>query len=112
MSSVAHEEVEHHASRKASLVTFLVLVALTVLEVLLAMTRIKGSIDYDPGISGDAVFRGLVLLAAANGFLVLFYFMNLRFESKTMKLMVAIPLAFPVLYALVLIAEAIWRRTW
>jgi len=103
---------EQHATRKASAITFSFLVVLTVLEILLAMTRIEGSALYNAQMSGDAVFWGLVFLAASNAFLVLFFFMNLKFESKTMKYMVALPLAFPVLYALVLIAEAAWRRIW
>jgi heme/copper-type cytochrome/quinol oxidase subunit 4 len=117
MSEAAHEghrgitvADERHATRKASFITFFFLVVLTVLEILLAMTRIEGSALYNPQMSNESVFWGLVLLAAANGFLVLFYFMNLKFASKTMKSMVAIPLAFPVVYALVLIAEAAWRR--
>jgi heme/copper-type cytochrome/quinol oxidase subunit 4 len=119
MSAITHQgpsdvpvSAEHHATRKASLITFVGLVVLTVTEVLLAMTRIEGSALYNPQMSRDQVFWGLIFLAAGNGFLVIFYFMNLRFESKTMKKMVFAPLAFPVLYALVLIAEAIWRRQW
>ena len=111
-SSDVPVSAEHHASRKASLVTFLCLVVLTVLEVLLAMTQIEGSALYNAQMSRNQVFWGLILLAAGNGFLVIFYFMNLRFESKTLKQMVFVPLSAPVLYALVLIAEAIWRRQW
>jgi hypothetical protein len=38
--------------------------------------------------------------------------MNLKFESRFMKFFLLLPLAFPVIYSLVLISEAIWRRKW
>jgi hypothetical protein len=36
--------------------------------------------------------------------------MHLRWETKVLRLYVLLPLSFPVLYALVLIADGVWRR--
>jgi caa(3)-type oxidase subunit IV len=52
---------------------------------------------------------GLVGLALTKASLVGLFFMHLRTEMRALKLTVALPFAFPALYAFVLIAEAAWR---
>jgi caa(3)-type oxidase subunit IV len=52
----------------------------------------------------------LIGLAAVKAALVGLFFMHLRRETPVLKLTVAIPLATPAVYALVLIAEAAWRH--
>lgn len=90
-----------HASRKQYVGIFLALAVLTVLEVGLVKM---------PGISKDPMVLGLILLAVTKAALVGLFFMHLKWETKIMKWMVAIPLATPAVYAVVLIADAIWRR--
>ncbi|MHB8417961.1 MAG: cytochrome C oxidase subunit IV family protein [Myxococcales bacterium] len=100
MSEAAH--AESHASRKTYVGIFLALAVLTGLEIGLVKT---------PGIGKDSLIAGLVFLAVTKAALVGLYFMHLKWETRVMKWMVGVPLATPALYAVVLIADAIWRRT-
>jgi cytochrome c oxidase subunit IV len=93
---------EHHASRKTYVGIFLALGVLTALEIALVKT---------PGIGKDPMIAGLVFLAVTKAALVGLYFMHLKWETKIMKWMVGIPLCTPAVYAVVLIADAMWRRT-
>ncbi len=90
-----------HASRKQYVGIFIALAVLTALEVGLVKM---------PGISKDPMVAGLVLLAITKAALVALFFMHLKWETKVMRWMVAIPLCTPVVYAFVLIADAISRR--
>jgi caa(3)-type oxidase subunit IV len=95
--------VRHHApNRKEYLVIFVVLFVLTVLEVAVAQV---------PGISKTLLALALVSLAVAKAAFVGLYYMHLKHETNVLKLTVAIPLATPAVYAIVLIAEAAWRLT-
>jgi hypothetical protein len=40
---------------------------------------------------------------------VALYYMHLKHETKVLKMTVAIPMAAPTIYAIVLISEAGWR---
>ncbi len=91
-----------HASRKEYGFIFLVLTVLTALEV--------GVVYMHIGRIG--LITSLIGLAVTKAFLVGWFFMHLKSDSKSMKLTVAIPFMFPALYAFVLIAEATWRRIW
>ncbi len=93
---------ESHASRKTYVFIFLALGVLTGLEIGLVKT---------PGVTKDSMVAGLILLAVVKAVLVGLYFMHLKWETKVMKWMVGVPLATPALYAVVLIADAMWRRT-
>jgi caa(3)-type oxidase subunit IV len=86
--------------RKQAATTFVILIALTGLEI--AVSQLGGH--------HRAVVAALVGLAAVQGAVQLLYFMHLRWETKALRLYVMLPLSFPVLYALVLIADGIWRR--
>jgi cytochrome c oxidase subunit IV len=101
---MAEHNEGHGGSRKQYLVIFLVLAVLTVLEVAVAMPQMK--------IAAALKASALILLALTKAALVGLYFMHLKWEMKALKLTVALPFAFPALYAFVLIAEASWRLFW
>ena len=82
------------------MVIFAVLTALTVLEVVIAQI---------PGISRKLLAVALVGLAVTKAGIVGLYYMHLKSETRVLKLTVALPLAAPTIYALVLMAEAAWR---
>lgn len=98
-----HARAAHHApNRKEYMVIFVVLFVLTVIEVAVAQV---------PGIGKGLLTLALVSLAVTKAAIVGLFYMHLKHETKILKLSVAIPLAFPAVYALVLIAEAAWRLT-
>lgn len=90
-----------HATRKQYFGIFAALFVLTVLEV--ALVKI-------PGIPKDSLLLALVLMALVKAVLVALFFMHLKWETRILKWMVAIPLSTPLLYAVVLVADAMWRR--
>ena len=91
---------DHHVNRKQYWVIFVYLLVLTVLEV---------GLVYIPGIPKGMMVSALILLAITKAALVGLFYMHLKHETKVLKLTVAIPMASPALYAVVLIAEAGWR---
>ncbi len=91
---------EHKPNRKEYWVIFVALLLLTVLEVGLAQV---------PGISKTLMRLGLVAMALAKAGLVAMFYMHLKHETRVLRLTVAIPLATPALYAVILISEAAWR---
>jgi cytochrome c oxidase subunit IV len=92
----------HTVNRKEVWTIFVVLFVLTVLEVALAQI---------PGISHTLMALGLIGLAVTKAACVGLYYMHLKNETRALRLTVALPLAAPPFYALVLIAEAAWRFT-
>ena len=82
------------------LAIFFALFVLTVLEV---------GVAYVHGHKRQVVAAlfGLALVKVA---CVALFFMHLKWETRVLRGIVVIPLALPVLYALVLITEAVWRR--
>lgn len=86
--------------RKKYWIVFIVLSALTALEV---------GVVYIPGITRGLMVSALVLLAITKAALVMLFFMHLNSETKVLKWSVMAPFALPALYALVLIFEASWR---
>ena len=91
----------HHApNRKEYMYVFLALFVLTVLEVGVAQV---------PGISRTLMGIALVSLAITKAAIVGLYYMHLKHETRVMRLTVAIPMATPAVYALVLITEGAWR---
>jgi caa(3)-type oxidase subunit IV len=89
-----------HVNRKQYWKVFVGLTVLTVLEVAVATI---------PGIGKIAIGTALCLLALVKAAMVGWYYMHLSHETAPLKLSVAIPMAVPVFYAFVLIAEAAWR---
>ncbi|MEO7591026.1 MAG: cytochrome C oxidase subunit IV family protein [Byssovorax sp.] len=104
-AAVAHAPGAAHGHKpniKEYMVIFAVLTALTVLEVVIAQI---------PGISKKLLAVALVGLAVTKAGIVGLYYMHLKSETRVLKLTVALPLAAPTLYALVLMTEAAWRLT-
>ena len=77
---------------------------LTVLEVGVAYT--------EEVVGKTALVVALIGLAIAKAAVVALFYMHLKHETKYMKWTVAIPAAFPALYALILIAEGAYRAVW
>jgi cytochrome c oxidase subunit 4 len=99
----AHAIAHGHApNRREYMVIFAVLFVLTVLEVAVAQI---------PGIARILVGTALVALALTKAACVGLFYMHLKHETKVLKMTVAIPMATPMVYALILIAEAAWRLT-
>lgn len=94
----AHDD--HKPNRKEYWIIFAALLILTVLEVGVAQV---------PGISKTLMRLSLVGMALGKAFLVAMFYMHLKHETRVLRLTVAIPLATPALYAVVLISEAAWR---
>jgi cytochrome c oxidase subunit IV len=104
-AAVAHAPGAAHGHKpniKEYMIIFAVLTALTVLEVVIAQV---------PGISKKLLAVALVGLAVTKAGIVGLYYMHLKSETRVLKLTVALPLAAPTIYALVLMAEAAWRLT-
>jgi hypothetical protein len=99
VSADAETSKGHHLTAVQTWVVLAVLVALTALEVGVAMSH---------GSRG-LVTGGLFVLAIAQAAYFALVAMGLGGETRTMKQLVAIPLAIAALYALVLVADAVWR---
>ena len=101
-AAAAHGPGAAHPSHvKEYLIIFVILAALTLLEVVLAQM----------GISKRLLAIALVGLALTKAAIVALYYMHLKSETKVLKLTVALPLAAPTIYAIVLMTEAAWRLT-
>lgn len=95
------DEHDHKPNRKEYWVIFVLLLVLTLLEVVIAQPAL--------GISKTPMRLGLVGMALAKAVLVALFYMHLKHETRILRYTVAIPLATPALYAVVLISEAAWR---
>jgi cytochrome c oxidase subunit IV len=91
----------HKVNRREYFVIFGVLTLLTVLEIGVAKLEIS------PTLRGTA----LIGLAVTKAAFVGLYYMHLKHETRILKLTVALPMAMPAVYALVLIADSAWRLT-
>ncbi len=89
-----------HPSRRQYLGVFLGLAALTAVEV---------AVVYVTGLSKGLLITILTLLAVTKAALVGLFFMHLRSETSCLKATVLLPLSMPALFAVVLVAEAMWR---
>jgi caa(3)-type oxidase subunit IV len=89
-----------HVNRRQYWVIWLYLLVLTVVEV---------GLVYVPGIPKGLLVSALFALAIAKAALVGLFYMHLKHETRVLRWSVAIPLATPVVYAAVLVAEASWR---
>ena len=68
-----------------------------------------GVVYLEATIGKGLVVSALVAMAIAKAMLVGLFFMHLKHETNVLRWTVAVPLALPFVYALVLIAEAMWR---
>lgn len=98
--AAGHGHGGHKIDRKEYWKIFVVLFVLTVLEVVVAQL---------PGIGKMTLGFTLVGLAVTKAACVGLYYMHLKHETQILKLTVALPMATPAVYALILIAEAAWR---
>lgn len=89
-----------HPSRRQYLGVFLGLAALTAVEV---------AAVYLTGLSKGLLITLLTLLAVTKAALVGLFFMHLRSETSYLKATVLLPMSMPALFAVVLVAEAMWR---
>jgi caa(3)-type oxidase subunit IV len=96
----AHDAHGHAPNRKEYFYVFLVLFVLTILEVGVAKL---------PGVSRTLIGLALVGLAVTKAATVALYYMHLKHETRVLRLTIAIPMATPAVYALVLITEGAWR---
>jgi len=112
--STAHAEhnAEKHTSPMSTVFTFVGVLVFLALMIALGMMRVEGSSLYDPSMSLQTQLAGEIFLGAGAGVLVMFFFMNLKMETMFMKMFLLLPLVFTLIYSLVLISEAIWRRKW
>ena len=90
-----------HINRREYWKIFLWLTVLTVLEV---------GLVYVPGIAKVPMVIGLFALALTKATLVGLFFMHLKHETPLLRWNIAIPMAVPMFYALVLVSEAVWRK--
>lgn len=86
-------------SKKQYLVMFVVLTVLTGLEV---------GVKY-LGLPRGIMIGSLISLALGKAALVALFFMHLKNETRSLKMVVGLPMCFPALYAVVLIIESIAR---
>src|SRR5262249_61337923 len=86
-----------HVDRKQYMIIFLVLGVLTGLEI---------GVVKMPGIAKNLMVIALVALAVTKAAFVGLYYMHLKYETRVLKMTIAIPMATPAVYALGLIAEA------
>jgi caa(3)-type oxidase subunit IV len=98
----AHSNLGHAPNIKEYFVIFAILAFLTLVEVVVAKI---------PGINHSLMALALVSLALTKAAIVGLYYMHLKHETRILKWTVAIPVAAPTLYAVVLISEAAWRLT-
>jgi len=100
-----HDDHGHHKpDRKKYLQVFFWLFVLTVLEV--------GVAYLEAYMGKTALVTALIGLALAKAAAVAMFFMHLNHETKFMRWTVAFPMAFPALYAFILIAEGAYRAIW
>ena len=90
-----------HIDRKQYFIIFAVLGVLTLLE--LGVVKM-------PGIGRAPMLVALIALAVTKAAFVGLYYMHLKYETRFLRLTIAIPLATPAFYALILIAESAWRH--
>jgi cytochrome c oxidase subunit 4 len=91
-----------HSSRKQYFAIFLALAVLTVIEVVIA---------YLTGVSKGVMITALTFLAVTKAALVGLFFMHLKSETSYLKATVLVPMSLPAIFAVVLVAEAMWRST-
>jgi cytochrome c oxidase subunit IV len=97
--SDVHSHSEHKSHKKEYIIIFVVLGILTVLEIWVA--EIKALTSFQKGSS-------LTFLAVGKAFLVAYYYMHLKEETKWMKFIAAVPIMAAV-YATVLCLEAVYK---
>ena len=91
-------EVSHHSHKKEYFKIFLVLTALTIVELIIPNMKISQSIKAS----------SLIFLALGKASIVGWSYMHLKDETKWMRFVALIPIA-AFIYATVVILEALYR---
>ena len=92
-----------HPHYKEYWVIIFILAVLTLVEVAIAQESIRAQL------APPLFVSAMVFMALAKAGLVGLYFMHLKHETKVLRWTVIGPLTLPFIYAIVLIAEALWR---
>lgn len=82
---------------------------LTVFVALAALTAAEVGVVYVPGIGRPLLITALVLMALGKAGLVLMAYMHLAHETRALRRAILVPFVLPAVFALVLMAEAMWR---
>ena len=99
MSNEHSESVHVHVNRREYWVIFVWLGVLTALEV--AVTKVS--------IDKPLMVSALIAMALSKAVMVGLFYMHLKHETRILRWTIAIPMAVPAFYAVVLISEATWR---
>jgi caa(3)-type oxidase subunit IV len=86
-------------SKKEYFVIFAVLTVLTAIEVALKYLNIPRNL----------LIAGLVGLALSKALCVAMFYMHLKSETRSLRMVVGLPMIFPFLYAVILMAESVAR---
>ena len=73
------------------------------------LTVVEVGVSYAHGPKARIVVV-LFALALVKAACVALFFMHLKWETRVLRATVVVPLSLPVIYALILISEAAWRR--
>ncbi|MGB0640454.1 MAG: cytochrome C oxidase subunit IV family protein [Myxococcota bacterium] len=92
-----------HVDRKEYWTIFFLLAVLTIIEV---------GVVFIPGIGKGALIAALVGLAIVKAVMVGWFFMHLSHDTPLIRNSVLYGMAIPGFYAVVLIADALWRLGW
>jgi caa(3)-type oxidase subunit IV len=107
MASETHPHITDtsnvHINRKEYWTIFFVLFLLTVLEV---------GVVFIPGLGNGPMLAALGGLAVVKACMVGWFFMHLSHDTATIRNSVIIAMAIPFFYAVVLIADAVWKLAW
>lgn len=97
----SHDDHKHHEHKSHTVEYILVFIALTVLTLL----ELK-----IPGLNTLYSYKaaGLVGLAAGKAFIVAYFYMHLKEETKWLKIIAAVPIS-AAFYAAALIVESMYR---
>lgn len=98
-NETTHAHGEHKSHKKEYIIIFVVLAVLTALEIWVAEVKELSKVG-----KGSA----LTFLAVGKAFLVAYYYMHLKEETKWTKFIAAVPL-MAAFYATVLCLEAIYK---
>lgn len=91
--------LEHKSHKKEYIIIFVVLAVMTALEI--GVAEIKNLSKFSKG-------SALTFLAVGKAFLVAYYYMHLKEETKWLKFIAAVPLAAGI-FATVLCLEAFFK---
>ena len=93
------EGTEYKSHAKEYLIIFFILIALTIIELVIPGMK---------NLSYAARASSLILLAIGKAFIVAYYYMHVKEETRWLKFIAAVPISAAI-YAIVVILESIYR---